>query len=247
MAALSVLRIMLEQVARALGPELCTQMTFVGGCTTGLLLTDDFSREQVRHTDDVDVIVHTLGYVGFHALQEQLKEHGFRVAMPEPGEQLPICAMKLGDLRVDFMPDDDSLGFTNRWYQAAMQTATPYALTPDVTIQLVAPVCFLATKLEAYKGRGNGDALSSRDIEDILHLVDGREELIGEVQSAEPDVQVYIAEELAALLKDSNFGYAVSSQAQGYQDREDVIFERLEALAADQPEPKEQNLGDKHS
>ena len=41
MAALPVLQKMLEQVAKALGPELCQQMTFVGGCTTGLLLTDD--------------------------------------------------------------------------------------------------------------------------------------------------------------------------------------------------------------
>lgn len=238
MATLSVLQAMLEQVAKALGPELCKEMTFVGGCTTGLLLTDDFTKEQVRHTDDVDLIVHTLGYVAFNALQEQLKQRGFRISIPEPGETPPICAMNLGDLRVDFMPDDNTLGFTNRWYQAAMQTATEYALTPDTTIRLVTPVYFLATKLEAYKGRGNGDALGSRDIEDILHLVDGREELLDEVQSADADVQAYIADELVILLKDSNFEYAVSSQAQASRDREKVIFERLEALAACKPESK---------
>ncbi|EPJ48521.1 MAG: hypothetical protein OFPII_05790 [Osedax symbiont Rs1] len=232
---LSVLQSMLEQVAVALGPELCQQMTFVGGCTTGLLLTDEFSKEQVRHTDDVDLIVHTLGYVGFNTLQEQLKGHGFKTSIPDPGEVLPICAMKLGDLRVDFMPDDDSLGFTNRWYQPAMQTATQYSLTPEIVIRLVAPVYFVATKLEAYQGRGNSDALTSRDIEDILHLVDGREELIAEVQAADADVQAYIATELSALLQDSNFEYAVSSQAQGNADREQIIYQRLDALAAYQP------------
>ena len=66
-------------------------------------MTDEFSNEQVRHTEDVDLIVHTLGYVGFNALQEQLKGHGFKIPVPDPGEALPICAMKLGDLRVDFM------------------------------------------------------------------------------------------------------------------------------------------------
>lgn len=232
MAALLVLQQILEQVAKALGPELCQQMTFVGGCTTGLLLTDDFTKEQVRHTNDVDLIVHTMGYLGFHALQERLQQQGFTIPMAIPGESQPICAMQLGDLRVDFMPDDkEVLGFSNRWYQGAMQTATPYALAPDLTIQLVTPVYFLATKLEAYKGRGNGYALDSQDIEDILNLVDGREELLGEVRSALPEVQAYIAAELTLLLDDSNFEYAVQSQARGNGDRENLIFERLEALA----------------
>ena len=223
---------MLEQVAVALGPELCKQMTFVGGCATGLLLTDQVTKEQVRHTDDVDLIVHTLGYVGFNALQNQLKAHGFKAPMPNPSEPEPICALYLGDLRVDFMPDDERvLGFSNRWYQAAMATATNYALTPDVNIQLVTPVYFLATKLEAYKGRGNNDVLSSRDIEDILNIVDGREELISEVKSAEPDVQDYIAEELSTLLADTHLENTVTSHTRGNADRDDIIFERLEALA----------------
>lgn len=120
-----VLQCMLERVAIALGPELCQQMTFVGGCTTGLLLTDEYTLEQVRHTDDVDLIVHTMGYNAFHALQKKLKEQGFSI--PASTDDAPICAMNLGDLRVDFMPDDDSLGFTNRWYKDAMATASPYS------------------------------------------------------------------------------------------------------------------------
>lgn len=231
MATSKVLQHMLEQVATALGPELCQQMTFVGGCTTGLLLTDNFTKEQVRHTEDVDLIVHAIGYLGFYELQERLKQRGFTIPMAEPGDDLPICAMQLGVLRVDFMPDDEEvLGFTSRWYKAAMQTASEHQLTPEITIQLVAPVYFLATKLEAYKGRGKGDALMSRDIEDILNLVDGREELINEVQSAEKSVQQYIASELTVLLSDGNFEYAVNSQARGNADREALLFERLEEL-----------------
>jgi len=49
-ATTSVLQLMLERVARALGPDLCQQMTFVGGGTTGLLLTDEYTKEQVRYT-----------------------------------------------------------------------------------------------------------------------------------------------------------------------------------------------------
>jgi len=230
-----VLQEMLETVAEALGPELRQKMTFVGGCTTGLLLTDEYTLEQVRHTEDVDLIVHTMGYTAFYALQEQLKKQGFSI--PASTEDAPICAMNLGDLRVDFMPDDDSLGFTNRWYQAAMKTASDYPLTSDLTIRLVSPVYFVATKLEAYKGRGNNDPLDSRDVEDILNLVDGREELLDEIMAASSYVQNYIALEISRLLEVSDFEYAVQSQTFGDTERENVIFERLEALASLSDEP----------
>lgn len=140
--------------------------------------------------------------------------------------------MKLGDLRVDFMPDNATvLGFGNRWYQDAMASASSYPLTDDLSIRLVSPVYFIATKLEAYNGRGNNDPLDSRDIEDILNLVDGREELLDEIKAAAADVQSYIATEISQLLNISDFEYAVQSQARGNAGREEVIFERLEALA----------------
>lgn len=52
---------MLVQVATALH-ELLPEVVFIGGCTTGLFLTDAFSKEQVRYTDDVDLIVHVGSY-----------------------------------------------------------------------------------------------------------------------------------------------------------------------------------------
>jgi len=233
MSVFSTLKRMLCEVANALGPGLRQQMTFVGGCTTGLLLTDAFTREQVRSTDDVDLIVHVMGPVGFIRLQETLSARGFRVSPQEDDDDFPICAMKLGDLRVDFMPDDDSLGFSNRWYKDAMATSTTYDLDEGTTINLVSPVYFVATKLEAWKGRGRGDALSSRDIEDILNLIDGRPELQDEIKSAADEVRDYISQEIGKLLRDGNFEYAVNAQARGDADRENLLFERLEDLAGD--------------
>lgn len=235
MTVFNVLQDMLKEVAKALGPDMCQQMTFVGGCTTGLLLTDDFTREQVRSTEDVDLIVHVMGAIGFVRLQEQLSQRGFRLSPNDEGDDLPICAMKLGELRVDFMPDDDTLGFSNRWYKDAMATATPYELDAETIINLVSPVYFIATKLEAWKGRGRGDALTSRDIEDILHLVDGRPELLGEIQSSNVEVSTYISHEVSKLLDDNNFEYAVSAQSRGDSDRENLLFERLESLAGVRP------------
>lgn len=233
MSKQAIQKIMLMQVAEALGDELRQQVAFVGGCTTALLLTDEVTLEQVRHTDDVDLIIHVIGYNGFNKLQGQLSQCGFQIAMPEAGDDDPICAMKLGQLRVDFMPDDEAvLGFTNRWYRAALAHANDYELDPGMLIRLVDPVYFLATKLEAWKGRGQGDVLSSRDIEDILIVIDGRIELIDEIQCGPDEVRQYIAEEFNTLLSDSMFEYAVSSQAGGSPEREAILFDRIEILAA---------------
>lgn len=227
---------MIARVAQALGPELCERMAFVGGATTGLLLTDAFAREQVRSTDDVDLIVHVIGTLGFAALQEQLQAKGFRITPPAADETLPICAMKLDGMRVDFMPDDEAvLGFTNRWYREALATALPHQLPDGQCIRLVAPAYFLATKLEAWKGRGQNDALGSRDVEDVLALVDGREELIEEVKAAPASLWEAVAQELAVLLTDSYFQMAVQSQAQGNLARQDRLYVRLEQLARQRP------------
>ncbi|MBT3202805.1 MAG: hypothetical protein HOM14_02865 [Gammaproteobacteria bacterium] len=39
---------MLIRVAEGLGEELLPKFVFVGGCTTALLVTDEFTREQVK-------------------------------------------------------------------------------------------------------------------------------------------------------------------------------------------------------
>ena len=223
---------MVGSVAEALGPELRAEVAFVGGCTTAFLLTDEFVLEQVRHTEDVDLIVHVMGHPGFHALQQALRAKGFKDMPLDPSGNAPVCAMQLGDLRVDFMPDDPQvLGFSNRWYGEALKTATNHDLSENLSIRLVSPPYFLATKLEAYKGRGKGDTLASHDIEDLLMLIDGRDSLIDEVSAAPEELRDYLAEEFSHLVKDANFEYAVSSQAKGNSEREEILFERIEALA----------------
>jgi predicted nucleotidyltransferase len=219
---------MLLKVARALGPELLEKMAFVGGSTTGLLITDSFTRELIRYTDDVDLIVSVVGYTGWNGFVEQLKPHGFKISM----EDEVNCRLRLGELQVDFMPDDaDALGFTNIWYKEALACAVPYELEPDTTIKLLTAPYFLATKLEAFKGRGNNDVLSSNDIEDILDLFDGREELFDEIKASSSELKVYLANEISTLLHNSYIDSAVQSTARRDPGRHLLIFERLEAIA----------------
>ena len=221
------LETMLLLVAKALGRDLLQQVAFVGGCTTGLLVTDKVTQEVIRYTDDVDLITRVIGYPQWVAFQEQLKARGFTINL----EDEVICRMRLGEIKVDFMPDDVSiLGFSNRWYADALESASELALSDGTVIRLVSPCFFIATKLEAYNGRGNNDPLASHDIEDLLNLVDGRKELTNELEQAEPKLKNYIALQIGKLLAHNDFEYAVQATARNNTRREAIIFQRLESL-----------------
>lgn len=60
-------------------------------------------------------------------------------------------------------------------------------LDSGAEIRVARPVALIATKLSAWKGRGNGDLLRSLDVHDILTLIDGRPELMPELRDAPPD------------------------------------------------------------
>jgi len=219
---------MLETVAKALGDDLRERLVFVGGCTTALFITDEITLEGVRTTDDVDLIVDLVGHAQWVQLQEQLRQKGFA----ESPEDDVICRMRLGTLKVDFMPDDENiLGFSNRWYAKGIETSLTYSLTAELSIRRLAPELFVATKLEAYLGRGKNDLLGSRDMEDILLVVDGREELVDEIRAADEDVRSYIAEQFRTLLKDDDFDHFLTGNIKGPEGRVDIVLERFVAIS----------------
>lgn len=219
---------MVVTVAEALGPDLCDLTAFVGGATTGLLLTDELTEQSVRATDDVDLIVSALGYNENAEFEEVLRKKGFKDDMDSD----VICRKKLGEMQVDFMPTDDSLGFTNRWYADALRTAQQYELKEGLFIRLVAPGYFIATKLEAFEGRGEGDILGSRDIEDIITLVDGRESLINEIAELEPAVIAAISSQISSIIEEYDFQLSVQSATLNNQERSDLVMSRFEEIVA---------------
>lgn len=88
----------------------------------------------------------------------------------------------------------------------------------------------MATKLEAYAGRGGNDFLSSHDIEDVLNIVDGREELVDEMADAPADVQQAVASAFRQLLMNPDFANALPGLIAEPQ-RSGLIMERLEAMS----------------
>ncbi len=62
-----------ESLASALGEDLRSRLVFVGGCTTALFITDPVTLEDVRATDDIDLIVDLAGLPAWAQLQEELR------------------------------------------------------------------------------------------------------------------------------------------------------------------------------
>ena len=129
------------------------------------------------------------------------------------------------------MPTDPSiLGFTNLWYPAVCATATPVELEPGVSIRLVTPPLFLATKIEAFRGRGRGDLFGSHDLEDIVAVIDGRPELAAEIGASPPDVRFYLAEARRDLLARPRFRDAVQGHLPSdavSQARSQIVLDRI--------------------
>jgi hypothetical protein len=111
--------------------------------------------------------------------------------------------------------DGKILGFNNTWYGPAMETADERELEPGLRILMVSSVYFCASKLEAFGDRGKNDYAGSRDREDLILVVDGRAELVGEIQTARSDVRSYLTEEIAKLLGRGFCGYPSGTSSAG--------------------------------
>src|SRR5690625_4259712 len=105
---------------------------------------------------------------------------------------------------------------------------------PDGTpIRVASAPIIIATKLEAFYGRGGGDYRVSHDLEDIIILLDGHAGLHTEVQQAPKEVRIYIAETFRNLLDTPEFvdsipGYLDPDDAS--QARAPLIRQRMEQI-----------------
>lgn len=222
---------LLTAAAKLLGP-LVDELVFVGGCTTGLLITEEAIAD-VRPTVDVDAISEVTSYADYVNLSERLRALGFK---HDTSEGAPLCRWLHSGITVDIMPlDERVLGFSNRWYESAIATAQVHELEDGLRIRVVTAPYFYATKLEAFKGRGADGYVASHDLEDLITVVDGRTQLLEELQTSPEDVRSYVAEETASLLNDQDFldalpGFLLPDEAS--QARVAIVLERLNAIAA---------------
>jgi hypothetical protein len=223
--------VLLENAAETLTPML-TEIVFVGGCATGLLL-DDPGAAAVRKTYDVDVIAEIASYAEYAVFSERLRGLKFTEDMRDGA---PLCRWRHATLTLDVMPlDPVILGFSNRWYEGALSTARQVILSSGRTIRVITAPYFLGTKMEAFHGRGNEDYFASHDLEDFIAVIDGRLHIDEEVSAAELSLRRYLASAAAHLLRESNFmdalpGYLLPDEAN--QARIGSVIKRLSILSS---------------
>lgn len=223
----------LELAVARLG-ELADEMVFLGGCATGLLITD-MAAPPIRATQDVDAIVQVVSRSEYYQLADKLRERGFK---EDASEDAPICRWTAEGVILDVMPTEpEILGFGNEWYRPAVTHAEVIELPSGRQIRMVSAPYFLITKLEAFDGRGQGDYLMSHDIEDIVAVLDGRPEIVEEVRTGEPKLVQALAERFTVLNEDARFIEAVSGHLPSdatSQARVAVVLNMIEQIAKNQ-------------
>jgi predicted nucleotidyltransferase len=175
---------------------------FVGGATVSLYATDAALATEVRPTDDVDVVVELAGYRGYSGLDEKLGEIGF---MNDVSSNV-ICRYKLNRLIVDIMPTNpDIIGFSNKWYPEGFATAINVMLDDETIIKCFSLPYFLATKWEAFKGRGANDYRTSKDFEDIVYILENVDDFEEQMSTAPAHLKEYFYEVFQGIVHKDDF------------------------------------------
>ena len=211
--------------------DLGLHYAFVGGSIVNLLL-DNPGILPARPTDDVDVILEVVVSERYSDLEARLRRLGFD---PDMRPRAPRCRWVLGNLTVDIMPTEGGfLGLNTAWFKEALATATEQEFA-HTRLKLVSPVGFLATKYVAFLDRGAGDYYGSPDLEDFVTVIDGREDIVAEVDQAPAELRRYVINAVQTLTATRAFDESLPGQIppdQASQQRLPMLRSKLRGIAA---------------
>lgn len=186
-----------NQVLQGLNQE----YVFVGGATVSLYATNSAAANAVRPTDDVDIIVELASYKGYTELEEKLLDIGFKNDITSN----VICRYKIQGITVDVMPTEpEAIGFSNIWYPEGFQTAINHRLDEQTEIKIFSLPYFVATKWEAFKGRGT-DFRTSTDFEDLVYVFENADDFEEQMETAPQHLRSYLRDEFEPILDRDEF------------------------------------------
>lgn len=196
---------------------------FIGGATVGLWRTDP-AAHQPRVTLDVDVVVEVASLGEYSRFQDELRARDFH----EDVDAAIMCRWRGpgGVVVLDAIPADArlaGLADAHGWLGEVVRRDTKYRLPSGVSIRVTPPEWLLVLKLEAFADRGHDDVLASPDFEDIVLLVDGREELVAELGQLPDRARRYVSDELGRVMRLPSFEYGVEGALPGVDARARAI------------------------
>ena len=211
----------LKTIAQGLR-DLNEEIAFVGG-SVAELYADDPAATEIRMTEDVDCVIELASYRSLYELEEEIRKLGFT---NDTRPEAPICRWIYKGETVDIMPDDKSiLGFTNEWYKPAFTYRKKVILPDGTSISIFPALYYVATKIEAIKGRGGNDLRFSHDLEDLIYVLNNCQQII-----------TYFDEEQNLTLKEyiSHWARHMLERQNGREEIECVLpygdFERLDYI-----------------
>ena len=123
------------------------------------------------------------------------------------------------------------------WAPANPWFAPGFALKEKVEveeqiIQILPLPYFLATKFEAYNGRGKNEPRTSHDFEDIVYVLENRTDIAEQIITAPEDVKPFLKSEFESILKDRAKQEAILGNLY-YETRDErfnMIIEKLKII-----------------
>ena len=184
------------KIAHALG-ELNERVVFVGGAVVSLYV-DDPSADDVRPTQDIDFSMEIAHLAELESIRESLIKKGFY----QTSEDDVICRFRFEDIKIDVMATK-AIGWApaNPWFEAGFQNLVQFDLDGK-TIRCLSLPYFLASKFVAFYNRGTKDPRTSKDMEDIVYILNHRMGLAEEVLGSEANVKQYLRDCFQDLLHD---------------------------------------------
>jgi predicted nucleotidyltransferase len=184
------------KIANALG-ELNERVVFVGGAVVSLYI-DDPAADDVRPTQDIDFTLDIAHFAELESFRETLIKKGFY----QTSEDDVICRFRYDDIKVDVMATK-AVGWApaNRWFAPGFESPIHFYLDGK-TIRCLSLPYFLASKFEAFYGRGTKDPRTSKDMEDIAYILNHTMDLEKQVLASEATVKQYLVDCFQDILQD---------------------------------------------
>ena len=215
-------------IHRAISSKRQDDFVFVGGGIVPLLITDP-AAPVARPTKDVDVVFQIVSAGMYSALWADLLNAGFQDDLTA---DKPACALFFQGWRVDVLPTRPNIiiGGGNRWFAHAIEYAEEMELEGEVVLRASAPV-FIATKLEAWLSRGKtkagGPDYFHQDLEDVIAVIDGRNEIDAEWAHAPIAVLEFVRLLFSDFVSSKDFLNALPGHLGGDDERALIWLRRV--------------------
>ena len=200
---------------------------FAGGGIVQLLITDP-AAPPASLTKDVDAVLEVASYTDYTEIEEALRIAGLTQSFQD---EAAIVAWQWKGVRIDILPHRaiPLIATTNRWFPFVLEDAVRHEIDAGRFAWIASAPTFIATKFEAFFSRGEDDFLKSKDMEDILAVVDGRAELPSELHRAPREAAMFVRKCFSEILSRRVFRdclpYLVPDDG-----REQVVLRRLESM-----------------